>query len=103
VRIHAFVLMANHYHLIASFPVLEIGIVMRELLKTVAWRLNQETRTKGHLFGGPYRATLITSERHYADTIKYVYRNPVKAGVCNAVEDYPFSTLHGQLGFAPLE
>ena len=34
----------------------------------------------------------MTSE-HFAHTLKYVYRNPVKAGVTQLVEDYPWSSI----------
>jgi hypothetical protein len=33
--------------------------------------------------------------------MKYDFRNPVAAGVCKSVEDYPYSTLQTMLGKAP--
>jgi hypothetical protein len=35
----------------------------------------------------------------YFHTIKYVYRNPIRAGVCERVEAYPYSSLRGLLGY----
>jgi hypothetical protein len=40
---------------------------------------------------------------HYFETAyKYVYRNPVEAGICLSVEQYRYSTLNGLLGFSKL-
>jgi len=36
---------------------------------------------------------LIRSAEYYFQVYKYVYRNPVEAGICGVVEEYPFSTL----------
>lgn len=40
----------------------------------------------------------VTSAAYYKHAYKYVYRNPVEAGMCARVEDYEFSTLCGLLG-----
>jgi hypothetical protein len=39
---------------------------------------------------------------YFAHAYKYVFRNPVRAGVCNQVEDYRYSSISGQLGLNPL-
>jgi hypothetical protein len=39
---------------------------------------------------------------HFTTVYKYIYRNPVEAGLCQYVEEYPWSTLNGLLGFSKL-
>ena len=97
-RVHAFVLMTNHYHLMISTPGPDLGDVMREFLKRLVARLNYATATRGHLFGGPYYRSLIRTEDQYATVLKYVYRNPVKARACELVEEYRYSTLRQVMG-----
>jgi putative transposase len=64
--------------------------------------LNRRTFRTGHVFGGPYHWSLIQSSRYFGHALKYVYRNPVKAGLCERVEQYPYSSLYGLLGSGPL-
>jgi putative transposase len=98
VEIHAFVLMANHYHMLLTTPDRDLGVVMSEFGGSVTRTMNRISGRSGHLFGGPYRWSQIRSANYYANALKYVYRNPVRAGIVARVEDYPFSTLDGLLG-----
>ncbi|MEK6627995.1 MAG: hypothetical protein AABY53_05165, partial [Bdellovibrionota bacterium] len=40
----------------------------------------------------------ILNYSHYLNTYKYIYRNPVEAGLCKKPEDYPYSSLYYLLG-----
>lgn len=98
VRIHAFVLMSNHFHMLISTPNGNIDEAMNYLQREVSRRLGEETDRINQIFGGPYHWTLIKNNIYYHHAYKYVYRNPVKAGICKRVEDYRYSTLRGLLG-----
>ncbi|MCM2277103.1 MAG: hypothetical protein NDJ89_03420 [Oligoflexia bacterium] len=97
-RIHAFVMMPNHFHMLVSTPDEDLGVVMNFFMSSVTRIANSAAGRSGHIFGGPYFRTLIQSSLYFAHALKYVYRNPVRAQLCNRVEDYAFSTLHGLLG-----
>lgn len=92
--LHAFVLMSNHYHMMVTanenHP---LGEVMCELQKSVSRRINKKSERINHVFGGPYKASLIRRDDHYLDVFKYIHRNPIEAGVVQRVEMYPYSTL----------
>ena len=93
-RIHAFVLMSNHYHMVASTTdSYNLGEIMNRLQTNISKTINEKTAHQNHIFGGGYRGSLITTAYYYAHAIKYVYRNPVKAKLCLAVQEYPFSTV----------
>ncbi len=95
VSLHAFVLMSNHYHmLVTGSPEYQLGEVMRELQKSVSRRINKRAERSNHVFGGPYKASLVRSDDHYLEIFKYIYRNPVKAGIVPQAESYPYSSLH---------
>ncbi len=64
--------------------------------------INQLKGTKNHLWGRRNYRTRIDSNSYFLHAYKYVYRNPVEAGICSRPEDYPFSTLHGLMGKAKL-
>jgi putative transposase len=102
IRIHAFVLMPNHFHLLITSPSRDIDLVMKEVLGSTTRILNTKHCRSGHIFGGRYFWSLIQEPAYFAHALKYVYRNPVKAGICENVGEYPFSTYAGIVGEAPL-
>lgn len=100
VRIHAFVLMSNHFHLVLTCPREDVGRVMRQFLGSVAKTLNRISGRQNHVFGSRYFGSMIRTEEHFDCVMKYVYRNPAKAGLISRVEEYSFSTLHSMFGLA---
>lgn len=99
-KIHAFVLMSNHFHLIASTTDKDLGFVMNRLMTNTSNKLNAFAGTRNHIFGGRYKGCLITTGFYFANCLKYVYRNPVKAKLVERVEDYSYSSIVGvHLGF----
>ena len=91
--VHAFVLMGNHFHLLCHTPKGNLDQIMQHFLRLTTVKINQRSRTINHLWGGRYKWSLIESQTHYFQVYRYIYQNPVRAGICGKVEDYPFSTL----------
>ncbi len=102
VEFQALVLMPNHIHAIITVPKYDLGKVMNCFMSSVTRIINTRTGRSGHLFGGPYHWSLIEGTRYFGHALKYVYRNPVKAGLCSSAEDWPYSTLAGLIGNAAL-
>jgi putative transposase len=98
IEFHAVVLMPNHFHMIATVPEADLGVVMESLMTNIAKKLNLLSGRSGHVFGGPYFWSLISSSRYFGHVLKYVYRNPVRAELCDQTENHPFSTLPGIVG-----
>ena len=96
-QILAFVLMSNHYHLILKIiPEHKLGSIMNWLQTSISREINKKAGRINHIFGGPYKSSLITKTIYYAHVLKYVYRNPVRAGMCENVQTYPYSTLNSK-------
>jgi REP element-mobilizing transposase RayT len=102
VQFHSLVLMPNHFHMLVTTPQHDLGASMQVFLSYVTRTSNLISGRSGHLFGGRYHWTLINNTRYFGNVYKYVYRNPVRANLCVTVENYPYSTLHGQVGLSPL-
>jgi putative transposase len=98
VRIHAFVVMPNHFHLMLTTPEGNLDVVMQEFMSSTTRIVNMKSQRTGHLYGSRYYWSLITNPLYFAHAKKYVYRNPVKADLCTKVEDYAFSTFSGIVG-----
>lgn len=99
IRIHSFVLMSNHFHMLLTTPDANLDKTMNYLLREVSKAIGEETGRINQIFGGPYHWTVIRNRLYYEHAYKYVYRNPVEARICGRVEQYPYSTLRGILGF----
>jgi putative transposase len=93
IRPHAFVLMSNHYHLVASTPEANLDQCLQYLLREVARRLNFKSGSRGHRFNGPYQSRLVGEPTYYRRLIRYVYMNPVNARLAKDPVSYKFSTL----------
>jgi REP element-mobilizing transposase RayT len=98
VRIHSFVLMNNHFHMIVSTPEANLNEAMNYLMREVSKRIGERVGRINQIFGGPYKWSLIKNGLYLHHAYKYIYRNPVDAGMITRVEEYPFSTLRGLLG-----
>ncbi|MBM4316624.1 MAG: hypothetical protein FJ116_04000 [Deltaproteobacteria bacterium] len=94
-RVHhfAFVLMSNHFHLILETPCENLGDVMRDLLTNISKNIQKPANRINHVFGGRYKWSLLDSPYATAYVLKYVLRNPIRAGVVERAENYPFSSL----------
>ncbi len=93
-EVHAFVLMSNHYHLLISTPQANIGEAMKYFHREVARKANRSVGRINHFFGGRYQWSLINSPEYFWNAVKYVFRNPIRAGICQRAEDYEFSSLN---------
>lgn len=54
---------------------------------------------ENHLWSGRYRWSMIDSQRHYYQVYRYIYQNPIRAGIVSRVQDYPWTTLRKDLPF----
>ncbi len=97
-EILAYCLMTNHVHL-AVIPKREDGLqaVFKPLHMRYAQRLNREKGWTGHVWQGRYFSSPLDVDYLWA-TIRYVERNPVRAGMVARAEDYPWSSAAAHCG-----
>ncbi len=93
-KIGAFVLMDNHFHLLMMSPQEDIDRVMYFLMKKLSLFIRRDSKRVNRVFGGRYKGFLIMEETYLFNVYKYIYRHPVKAGLCARVEDYAYSSWH---------
>ena len=88
---HAYCLMPNHYHLVLDARSEQLSRGMQQLNGGYARHFNDRHEHGGHLFEGRFRAAPIESDEHLAAAREYVLANPVRAGLCASVADWPWS------------
>jgi putative transposase len=96
VAVHAYVLMSNHFHLLAT-PETEEGIpqMMQAVGRRYVRNFNRRHARTGTLWEGRYRSTLIQAERYLLACMVYMDLNPVRAGMVAEPADYRWSShLH---------
>ncbi|MCM2348572.1 MAG: transposase [Bacteriovoracaceae bacterium] len=96
-KIGAFVLMNNHFHLLVLTPDEDIDRVMYFFMKEVTLMIQKRTGRINKIFGGRYKGCIIEHHRYLMNVYKYIYRNPIGAGASVNAESYPFSSLFYQL------
>jgi putative transposase len=92
-QVHSFVLMSNHFHLIARTPEANISRCMFQFLGKTSRRLARAGNRINETFAGRHFKCILQGTNYFLNAYKYNYRNPVAAGICESVELYPFSTL----------
>lgn len=80
-RIHAFVLMGNHYHLLLETPEANLVAGMKWLQGTYTQRFNSRNKRWGHLFQGRYKALVIDGDSgaYFSTVAGYIHLNPARA------------------------
>lgn len=97
-RIHAYCLMDNHYHLLAETPLANLGKAMQWVNVAYAGWYNRRHQRNGHLFQGRYKALLVDADAYLAELSRYIHRNPVRAGLIATPEAYLWSSCREYLG-----
>jgi putative transposase len=92
-RIHAYVLMGNHYHLLLETPEANLSGGMRQLNGIYTQRFNRRHDRIGHLFQGRFTSILIEKDPHLLELIRYVVLNPVRAGLVAKPEGWHWSNF----------
>ena len=94
-RVHAYVLMPNHFHLAVETPEPNLGEGMHWLQSSMATRFNRLRGESGHLFQGRYQALLIENVAALTRVVNYIHLNPVRAKIVPAeqVAGFRWSSL----------
>lgn len=98
VKLLAYCLMPNHFHLFIN-QITRNGIIkfMRSLSISYAMYFNKKYGRSGTLFQGIYKAVLIESEPYFLHLSRYIHLNP--ADLTDNWKDYPYSSYKTYLGF----
>ena len=99
VAIHAYVLMPNHIHLLAtpSDPT-GLALMMQKVGRFYVPWFNHKYQRTGGLFEGRFRTSLIDTDHYFLACSRYIELNPVRAGITAAPLDYPWSSYAHHTG-----
>jgi putative transposase len=102
--LHAFVLMTNHIHLLATGR--EPGAISR-MMQAIGRRyvryINRAYGRTGTLFEGRFKSSLIETDRYLLTCMRYIELNPVRAGIAAAPGEYMWSSYRQNASGMPCE
>jgi putative transposase len=112
IKLHAYVLMSNHFHLLAGTPRGNLNRFMAHLLTSYTIDFNRRYQRSGHLFSGRYKAKLVEETRYLMALTRYLHLNPIRVRSCRqlsleervkVLREYRWSSYGGYAGMGKPE
>jgi REP element-mobilizing transposase RayT len=90
-RLHSFVVMPNHVHLLIT-PLVEVSKVMQSLKRFTGLEGNRILGLTGPFWQSESYDRLVRNDMEFGRIVSYIENNPVKAGLVSALEEFPWSS-----------
>jgi len=94
-KVHAYVLMTNHVHLLVTPMCLNaISDMMQALGRRYVYYMNKTYKRTGTLWEGRYKSSLVDSDHYLLTCMRYIELNPVRANMVEHPGEYKWSSYH---------
>ncbi|MFQ5846886.1 MAG: transposase [Candidatus Methylomirabilales bacterium] len=100
-RCYAYCLMDNHYHVLLETPEPNLSRGMRRLNGAYTQAFNRRHARVGHVLQGRFKSILVEKESYLLELCRYIVLNPVRAGLVQKAEDWPWSSYRATAGYEP--
>lgn len=100
-RCRSYCVLGTHYHLLVETPEANLDRGMQRLNSQYAQWFNWRHERRGHLVADRYYSALIERESHAIEVVRYIARNPIRAGLCRSPEEWPWSSYAATIGLVP--
>lgn len=90
-KIYAYCLMDNHLHLLLKEGKEPLETVMRRLCGSYVFWYNRKYGRVGYLFQDRYKSEPVEDKEYFLGIIRYIFRNPIKAGIVTNVQNYKWN------------
>ena len=93
-EIYAYCFMSNHVHIVLKEKNLgDISLIMKRILTKYARWYNIKYGRSGALIANRYKSVPVEIDEYFLHLIRYVHQNPIKAGIIDKIENYPYSSF----------
>lgn len=96
-KIVAYCLMSNHYHLLIQTPDANISRCMRHINGLYTQYFNRAYKKDGPLFRGRYKAIIVDADSYLLQLLRYIHKNPLRAGVVKEIKKFFWSSHNAYL------
>jgi putative transposase len=100
IRISAYCLMPNHYHLLIQTPDGNLSRCMRHINAVYTQRYNRAHGCDGQLFRGRFKSILVDGDTYLLQLVRYIHRNPLRSNIISDLDDYKWSSHGGYISRA---
>jgi len=98
VKIHAYVLMTNHIHLLATAETTNgISLMMQQTGRYYVPYINHKYSRTGTLWEGRFKSSLVDDDLYVLACMRYIEMNPVRAHMVKAPQYYKWSSYHSNV------
>jgi putative transposase len=94
----AYCLMGNHYHFVLHTRQANLSRVMSHINGEYTRAFNRRHEVVGHVFQGRFHAVLVDSDAYLLEACRYVELNPVRAGLVDSVDAWPWCSYAAHAG-----
>lgn len=98
--IYGYCLMGNHIHLLIKEENEGVEQIFRRIGARFVYWYNLKYKRCGHLFQDRYKSEAVENDEYLLTVLRYIHQNPVKAGLCKALEEYRWSSYNEYIGKA---
>jgi len=96
-RVVGWCLMPNHFHLVLwPHGDGDLSRWMHWLMTCHVRRYHEHYQSSGHVWQGRFKAFPVQHDLHFLRVLRYVERNPVRAGLVERADQWRWSSLHAQ-------
>lgn len=96
--LYALCLLPNHFHLSFQTRKIPISKIMASLCTSYSLYFNKAHNHFGPVFQNRFKSILIENDSYFLELSKYIYLNPVKAGLVSNPLAYPYSSFGEAIG-----
>mgnify|MGYP003446948047 FL=1 len=93
----SYCLMSNHVHLLLKEKDENSSKAMQSIEVSYAWWHNERYERVGHLFQNRYLSVPVEDEAYLLGVLRYIHRNPIKAGIVKKLDEYKWSSYNAYL------
>ena len=90
IKVHAFSLMRNHYHLLIETPLGNLSRSMRHIDGVYTQRFNRFHNRDGPLLRGRYKSKLVQEGKYFLELIRYIHLNGSRAKIYPSPQQDPY-------------
>lgn len=92
-KVYAYCIMSNHVHLLLKEGAKSLSGSIKVISASYAIWYNVKNDRVGHLFQSRFKSEVVETPGSLLRVVRYIHRNPVKAGICQSVSHYKYSSF----------
>ena len=90
----AYCIMKNHCHILLKEGPEELDQIFKRFGPRYVHWYNTKYKRVGHLFQSRFWSEAIENDRHFFAVLRYIHKNPIKAGMCDDLHEYRWSSFN---------